>query len=99
MNSICPMNFFRMTDTTDTTIWKPGFNSSKGALRFTSAGLRWKKKMIISSFHLQGLTIFISVISNLFIAIFFLRLVSEFSVATSETFSLFSVFQILIVLV
>ena len=28
MNSICPMNFFRMTDTTDTTdttIWKPGF--------------------------------------------------------------------------
>ena len=27
MNSICPMNFFRTTDTTDTTIWKPGFNS------------------------------------------------------------------------
>ena len=28
MNSICPMNFFRTTDatdTTDTTIWKPGF--------------------------------------------------------------------------
>ena len=25
MNSICPMNFFRSTDTTDTTIWKPGF--------------------------------------------------------------------------
>ena len=28
MNSICPMNFFHttdMTDTTDTTIWKPGF--------------------------------------------------------------------------
>ena len=24
MNSICPMNFFRTTDTTDTTIWKPG---------------------------------------------------------------------------
>ena len=24
MNSTCPMNFFRMTDTTDTTIWKPG---------------------------------------------------------------------------
>ena len=27
MNSIYPMNFFRMTDTTDTTIWKPGFNA------------------------------------------------------------------------
>ena len=27
MNSICPMIFFRTTDTTDTTIWKPGFNS------------------------------------------------------------------------
>ena len=26
MNSICPMDFFRATDTTDTTIWKPGFN-------------------------------------------------------------------------
>ena len=25
MNSICPINFFRTTDTTDTTIWKPGF--------------------------------------------------------------------------
>ena len=24
MNSICPMNFFRRTDTTDTMIWKPG---------------------------------------------------------------------------
>ena len=24
MNSIGPMNFFRATDTTDTTIWKPG---------------------------------------------------------------------------
>ena len=27
MNSVCPMNFFRTTDTTDstdTTIWKPG---------------------------------------------------------------------------
>ena len=28
MNSICPMNFFRRTDTTDTTIWKPGINSN-----------------------------------------------------------------------
>ena len=26
MNSICAMNFFRTTDTTDTTIWKPGFS-------------------------------------------------------------------------
>ena len=26
MNSICPMNFFRTTYTTDTTIWKPSFN-------------------------------------------------------------------------
>ena len=26
MNSICPTNFFRTTDTTDTTIWKPGFS-------------------------------------------------------------------------
>ena len=25
MNSICPMNFLRTTDTTDTMIWKPGF--------------------------------------------------------------------------
>ena len=24
MNSICPLNFFRTMDTTDTTIWKPG---------------------------------------------------------------------------
>ena len=32
MNSICPMNFFRTTDTTDatdTTIWKPGFTHVK----------------------------------------------------------------------
>ena len=38
MNSLCPMNFFRMTDTTDTTdttIWKPGFNHS------TESSLRW----------------------------------------------------------
>ena len=31
MNSICPMNFFRTTDTTvttDTTIWKPGLKIS-----------------------------------------------------------------------
>ena len=30
MNSICPMKFFRTTDTTDTTdttIWKPGFTA------------------------------------------------------------------------
>ena len=27
MNSIWPMNFFRTTDTTDTTIWKPGLTS------------------------------------------------------------------------
>ena len=25
MNSICPMNFFRTADATDTTIWKPCF--------------------------------------------------------------------------
>ena len=31
MNFICPMNFFRTTDTTDTTIWKPGL-----ILNFTS---------------------------------------------------------------
>ena len=30
MNSICPVNFFRTTDATDTTIWKPGF--TKGLL-------------------------------------------------------------------
>ena len=29
MNSICPMNFFRTTDTTDTTIWKPGLIMSR----------------------------------------------------------------------
>ena len=28
MNSICSMNFFRTTDTTDTTIWKPGFRKA-----------------------------------------------------------------------
>ena len=28
MNSICPMDFFRTTYTTDTTIWEPGFNIS-----------------------------------------------------------------------
>ena len=27
MNSIGPMNFFCTTDTTDTTIWKPGFKA------------------------------------------------------------------------
>jgi len=27
MNSICPMKFFRTRDTTDTTIWKPGFRA------------------------------------------------------------------------
>ena len=26
MNSIGPMNFFRTTDTTDTTMWKPGLS-------------------------------------------------------------------------
>ena len=31
MNFICPLNFFRTTDTTDTTIWKPGL-----ILNFTS---------------------------------------------------------------
>ena len=32
MNSICPMNFFRTTDTTettDTTIWKPGLRDNE----------------------------------------------------------------------
>ena len=29
INSICPMNFFRATDPTDTTIWKPGFTLTK----------------------------------------------------------------------
>ena len=33
MNSICPMNFFRTADTTDTTIWKPGLIESEGYLR------------------------------------------------------------------
>ena len=48
-----------------------------------------KRKWSSFQFHLQVLTIFISVISNLFITICFLRLVPQFSVATSETFSLF----------
>ena len=26
IHPICPMNFFRTTHTTDTTIWKPGFS-------------------------------------------------------------------------
>ena len=31
MNCICPMNFFRTIDTTDTTIWKPGLiDTSQG---------------------------------------------------------------------
>ena len=29
MNSMGPMNFFRTTDTTDTTIWKPGLSVVK----------------------------------------------------------------------
>ena len=36
MNSICPMNFLRTTDTTDTTIWKPSLRllpTFAGALR------------------------------------------------------------------
>ena len=33
MNSICPMIFFRTTDTTDTTIWKPGFSLWYGKKR------------------------------------------------------------------
>ena len=59
------------------------------AIEHSALPPRDTKKMIISSFHLQVLTIFISVISNLFITICFLRLVPQFSVAKSETFSLF----------
>jgi len=29
MNSVCPMNFFHVTDTTDTTIWKPGLRTQR----------------------------------------------------------------------
>ena len=29
---ICPMNFFRTTDTTDTTIWKPGLKTQMNAI-------------------------------------------------------------------
>ena len=39
MNSICPINVFRTTDTTgttDTTIWKPGFR--EGDLLLGSSG-------------------------------------------------------------
>ena len=34
MNSIGPMNFFRTTDTTDTTIWKPGLRTPKPEANF-----------------------------------------------------------------
>ena len=33
MNSICPMNFFRTTDTTDATIWKPGLRKEYSILK------------------------------------------------------------------
>ena len=41
MNSISPMNFFRTTDTTDTTIWKPGLRFADKDVRlpeYTTAG-------------------------------------------------------------
>ena len=37
MNSICPMNCFRTTDTTDTTdttIWKPGLRNTKSKSKY-----------------------------------------------------------------
>ena len=34
MNSICHMNFFRTTDTTDTTIWKPGLSNEEHSNEF-----------------------------------------------------------------
>ena len=46
MNSICPMNFFRTTDatdTTDTTIWKPGLKTKNE--RFTAAGSRCRQNL------------------------------------------------------
>ena len=37
MISICPMNFFRTTDTTDTTIWKPVLNGTMTGTSFARA--------------------------------------------------------------
>ena len=36
--SVCPMNFFRTTDTTDTTIWKPGFTNTRTAHTLFNVG-------------------------------------------------------------
>ena len=33
------MNFFRTTDTTDTTVWKPGFNDEGGNCQIISNAL------------------------------------------------------------
>ena len=41
MNSIGPMNFFRTTDTTDTTIWKPGLRANAETLAPFLLALRW----------------------------------------------------------
>ena len=72
----------------------PNYGYVKSFQRFSSLQLHLdvgKHKYVLERKTLldKRLTSFISVISNLFITICFLRLVSQFSVATSETFSLF----------
>ena len=58
MNSICPMNFFRMTDTTDTTIWKPGLKVKNDMLLLEiKCGISAKKcnsLMAFSNFGFQS---------------------------------------------
>ena len=47
MNSTCPMNFFRTTDTTDTTIWKPDL-TIKNAANFLRYGLKPGFHIVVS---------------------------------------------------
>ena len=46
MNSIGPMNFFRTTDTTDTTIWKPALSHRRMNKQRVSLKLKKEKKKV-----------------------------------------------------
>ena len=51
MNSIGPMNFFRTTYTTDTTIWKPGL---RGRVFHEAQGLPVLKGTLITELSVEG---------------------------------------------
>ena len=59
MNSICPTNFFRTTDTTDTTIWKPGFKLPKREFKIFDATVAKTSFKIASS----GFSIYFAIMS------------------------------------